>query len=409
VEASVTVDPAELYRGFWERYGSRPRLFSAPGRVNLIGEHTDYNDGWVLPIAIRARTWVAAAARADFVVRAYSRQLSDEYQFSLEQPSGRCRGRWVDYVEGMARVLVARGVLLTGADLLIDSDVPLGAGLSSSAALELSVGQALLSLADQNWPPVDLARAGQAAEHEFAGVACGPMDQLISALARDGHALLIDCRSRQCTHVRLPEMDARFVVCDTRVRHQLAASGYNWRREECRQAVRYLRASGSEIDSLRDLRIEDLERALKLLPSPLDKRARHVVQENARACAGVKAMRRSHVQGLGRLMTGSHSSLRDDFEVSCAELDFVVETALGLNGVLGARMTGGGFGGSAILLVQNEAVKRACATLHESFAQRFGTQPELYVTDAGDGMRIEPGAAEEQNPGFSPDVVVADS
>ncbi len=383
------IDAAELSRAFVERYGSSPRLFSAPGRVNLIGEHTDYNDGWVLPIAIRARTWVAAAARADLVVRAYSQQQSEEHVFSLDQPAERDRGRWVDYVEGTVRVIAARGVQLPGADLLIDTDVPLGAGLSSSAALELSVGLAVLSLAGQNWTPHELALAGQSAEHEFVGVECGPMDQLVGALGREGNALLVDCRSRECTQVPLPALGAKFVVCDTRVRHQHAASGYNWRREECRQAVRHLRERGFAIEALRDLGVEELERALKLLPPPLDRRVRHVVQENARARAGVDAMKRSHVRGLGRLMTGSHMSLRDDFEVSCAELDFVVEAALAMRGVLGARMTGGGFGGSAVLLVQDDAIDAVCAGLRVAFMQKFGIEPELYVTEAGDGMRSE--------------------
>jgi galactokinase len=358
--------------------------------VNLIGEHTDYNDGWVLPIAIRERTWVAAAARPDLVVRAYSQQFEQEHQFSLQDPPPVCRGKWSDYVEGMARVLVARGVSTVGADLLIDSDVPLGAGLSSSAALELAVGQAFLSLANRDFTPDELARAGQSAEHEFAGVACGPMDQLVCALALEGHALLIDCRSKQCTPVALPAATTKLVVCDTRVRHELCASGYNWRREECREAVRHLRAMGFPIESLRDLKVEDLERALKLLPAPLDRRTRHVVQENARTCAGVDAMKRSHWQGFGRLMTGSHLSLRDDFEVSCAELDFVVETALEVRGVLGARMTGGGFGGSAILLVNDSAVDAACESVRGSFVKTFGIEPILYVTEPGAGMRAEP-------------------
>ncbi len=390
------IDATALSRAFTDRYAAAPRLFSAPGRLNLIGEHTDYNDGWVLPIAIRARTWTAAAARSDFVVRAYSRQFGEEHSFSLQSPAPACRGKWFDYVEGMARVLKASGVRLTGADLMIDSNVPLGAGLSSSAALELAVGQALLALAGQAFTPLDLALAGQRAEHEYAGVACGLMDQLVGALALEGHALLIDCRNNECTQVALPDMPAKFVVCDTQVRHQLASSGYNWRREECREAVRHLRAMGFAIESLSDLRVEDLDRALKLLPAPLDRRTKHVVQENGRTRAGVDAMKRSHLQGLGRLMTGSHVSLRDDFEVSCAELDLVVETAGKLKGVLGARMTGGGFGGSAVLLVQDQAIEMVCEGIRASFAKKFELEPEFYVTQAGPGMRSEPLPGETQ-------------
>jgi len=205
-------------QAFTERYGATPRVFSAPGRVNLIGEHTDYNDGWVLPIAIKERTRVAAAARPDRVIRAYSQSLKKERSFSLDDPAER-RGKWLDYVEGVARTLIARGIPVGGADLMIASEVPPGAGLSSSAALELAVGQALLSLASQSLPARELALVGQAAEHDYVGVRCGIMDQLVGALGRAGHALLIDCRSLEVTQVLIPDFSAKIVVFDTHVRH----------------------------------------------------------------------------------------------------------------------------------------------------------------------------------------------
>jgi galactokinase len=377
-----------LAQAFSERYSASPRVFSAPGRVNLIGEHTDYNDGLVLPIAIRERTRVAAASRPDRIIRAYSQSLKKERSFSLDEPWQR-RGKWLDYVEGMARSLVARGVPVGGADLMIGSDVPPGAGLSSSAALELSVGQALLSLASHTMPPRDLALAGQAAEHDYVGVNCGLMDQLVSALGRAGHALLIDCRSLEITEVKIPDLSAKIVVFDTRVRHAHAASGYNRRREECREALATLNEAGFALSSLRDLTVERLDAAERHLPDPLGRRVRHVVRENGRTAAAVDALRRSHLAGLGRLMNGSHASLRDDYAVSSPELDHLVDVAQRQEGVLGARMTGGGFGGSVIVLVRTPNVEPVITALRTSFRARFKSDSDVIITDAGDGMRAE--------------------
>jgi len=375
-------------QAFTERYGNTPRVFSAPGRVNLIGEHTDYNDGWVLPIAIKERTRVAAAVRSDRVIRAYSQTLKKERTFSLDDPWKR-RGKWLDYVEGVARTLVARGIAVGGADLMIASDVPPGAGLSSSAALELAVGQALVALASANVPPRDLALVGQAAEHDYVGVSCGIMDQLVGALGRAGHALLIDCRSLEVTPVLIPDFAAKIMVFDTHVRHAHAASGYNRRREECQEALALLKKAGVAVESLRDVSVEKLDEALKLLPEPLNRRVRHVVRENARTSAAVDALRRSHLPNLGRLMNGSHASLRDDYAVSSPELDFVVDALQRESGVLGARMTGGGFGGSVVALVKNEAVAEVSTQLRSSFRARYRVDPTVIVTEAGDGMRAE--------------------
>jgi galactokinase len=372
---------------FQSRFGKPSRVFSSPGRVNLIGEHTDYNQGFVLPIAIRQRTLVAAAPRDDRTIVCYSENVGDPMSFSLDDPAHPPSESWLDYVEGMARVLAARGVPVGGAELLIASEVPPGAGLSSSAALELSVGLALLSLANVTLTPQELALAGQAAEHEFVGVKCGIMDQLVCALGRAGHALLIDCRTLETTQVPIPAFEARIVVCDTRVRHRHAASGYNQRRAECTQALDQLRDSGMKLESLSDLGVRDLREVEKRLGRPLVGRVRHVVSENARTLGAVDALRHGHLPGLGRMITGSHLSLRDDYEVSCAELDFVVEVALREKAVLGARMTGGGFGGTCILLVKAPEVARIQETLAKQYRDRFGVEPHIYLTEAADGMR----------------------
>ena len=378
-----------LAQAFKERYKRAPELFfSAPGRVNLIGEHTDYNQGLALPMALKERTRVAAATRDDRIVRVYSAALKKERSFSLDDAFTR-RGKWLDYVEGVARALLSRGVPVRGADLYVSSDVPPGAGLSSSAALELAVGLAFTSLVNHPLSPRELALVGQAAENEYVGANTGNMDQLVCALARAGHALLIDCRTLDVSEVKLPRAPVAFLVFDTHVRHALASSGYNRRREECQEALGLLQRGGWEITSLSDVSVTRLEEAQRLLPDPLDRRVRHVVRENARTRAAVDALGGEHLAAFGRLMSGSHASLRDDFEVSCVELDHLVDHALRERGVLGARMTGGGFGGSALLLVQDGAVDAVTEELQGAFRRKFGSEVAMHRAEAGDGVRIE--------------------
>lgn len=389
VSTPPAMTTSALQAMFQARFGKSSRVFSAPGRVNLIGEHTDYNQGFVLPIAIRQRTLVAAAPRDDRTIVCFSENVGDLKSFSLDDPAHPPSESWLDYVEGMARTLAARGVPVGGAELLIASEVPPGAGLSSSAALELSVGLSLLFLANATLTLQELALAGQAAEHDFVGVKCGIMDQLVCALGRAGHALLIDCKTLETTQVPIPAFEARILVCDTRVRHRHAASGYNQRRAECAQALDQLRDSGMKLESLSDLGVRDLREVEKRLGPPLVGRVRHVVSENARTLGAVDALRHGHLPGLGRMITGSHLSLRDDYAVSCAELDFVVEAALRERAVLGARMTGGGFGGAAILLVRAPEVERIQETLAQKYRDRFGLKPHIYLTEAADGIRAD--------------------
>ena len=346
-----------LAASFRYRFGAEPRLFSAPGRVNLIGEHTDYNDGFVLPIAIDSRTYVAAAPREDRRFRAYSAEMGEAIEFDLDGPGAPRRGVWGDYVEGTARSLDKRIMPVSGADLWIESTIPPGAGLSSSAALEVAVGYALLRLKEPTEPDRrKLALAAQAAEHEYVGTLCGIMDQFIVALAQRDHALLIDCRSLEARPVALRLGSLRIVICDTTVRHQLAASEYNQRRAECLKGVTALSRLDPSIRSLRDVSEELLSRGAELLQRETYRRCLHVVRETARTLEAASALEAGDFSAVGALMTASHASLRDDYEVSCRELDVVVETALAVPGVYGARMTGGGFGGSAIALVEESAI-----------------------------------------------------
>ena len=381
------IEREPLRHAFRELYGAEPRLFRAPGRVNLIGEHTDYNDGFVLPMAIESETVVAAAPRADPRVRARSLNTEEEVAFDLDHPGPVRRGSWIDYVEGVAQALIRRGIPLRGVDLLISSNVPAGAGLSSSAALEISTGLALATLAGAEIDPVMLALAGQEAEHTYVGANVGIMDQFVVALGRAGHALLIDCRTLAATPVPLDTAGAAIVICDSNIKHELASSEYNRRRAECEEGVALLRQFLPGIRALRDVSVADFERHAAALPEVIRRRCLHVVTENARTLAAAAALERGDLAGMGRLMGESHRSLRDDYEVSCAELDLLVEIAGQVGGCLGARMTGGGFGGSTVNLVRRDALAEFQAAILREYPRVTNISPFVYVSEAGEGAK----------------------
>ncbi len=386
------IEPEQLSRLFKAHYGGEPRLFRAPGRVNLIGEHTDYNDGFVLPMAIDRSTAVAGAARDDRVVRVYSLNLTEKFEFNLDLPGMARRGIWPDYVEGVARTLEAGGARLRGADLLISSNLPVGAGLSSSAALEISSGFALLSLAGAAIDRTALALAGQEAEHEYVGAKAGIMDQLTAALARRRSAMLIDCRTLAITYLPAHTSSAAVVVCDSRIRHDLTASEYNTRRAECEQGVEMLRQFLPEIRALRDVSADDFRKYEDRLPEPIRSRCRHVITENARTLAAAQALLADDIEEMGGLMVESHFSLRDDYEVSCPELDTLVSAALHTDRAFGARMTGGGFGGSTVNLVrpdaldEPDAVDEFCRAVSREYERVTGIIPDVYSIEAGHGV-----------------------
>ncbi len=367
-----------LRDAFAELSARPPRFFRAPGRVNLIGEHVDYSEGFVLPLAIDRATVAAAAPREDRTVRVRSLATGETAEFSLDQPDPRPRGSWLDYAQGVALAL-ARRVPLRGADVALRTTVPIGAGLSSSAAFELAVGLALLSAAGAELEPRELAHAAQEAENAFVGLRSGIMDQLASALGVRDHALLIDCRSEDVTPVPLPSQ-AALVVADSGVKHELAGSAYNERRAESEEAARRLGAR-----TLRDVSIAEFARRGALLPEPLRRRARHVVGENARVLATVSALRNGDLTDVGRLMNDSHDALRDDYEVSAPELDLLVEAARRVDGVYGARMTGGGFGGSIVALVRRDASAVLTRALESAYAARYGRKPSVTQVNAADG------------------------
>lgn len=375
-----------LIDDFRGRYRKTPRVFSAPGRVNLIGEHTDYNEGFVLPIAIDRRTYVAAAANDSETVRVHSIDLNETSTFSLQEPLSSLETKWLGYIAGVAFELKKEGFTVPGADLVISSDVPIGAGLSSSAALEVSVAAAFLALSKQNLDKKALALAAQNAEHNYVGTRCGIMDQLTVSAAQKSHALLIDCRSLETDQIELNLPQTTLVICNTNVKHELATSAYNQRRSECEQAVRLLREYLPAIQALRDVSVDDLKQHSKELPELIFRRARHIVTENARTLAAASALKAGDVETFGRLMAASHQSLRDDYEVSSPELDLMVELAGNCPGVLGSRMTGGGFGGCTVNLVRPDEVKSFSAFITDEYQARTGIHPDIYPVSTDDGV-----------------------
>jgi galactokinase len=384
----VRVD--ELRAQFSRRFGTESRVFSAPGRVNLIGEHTDYNDGFVLPMAIGRRTYVAGAPRRDRRIVAHSLSTGASVEVDLDRPGVPRQGNLGDFVEGTARALVARNVAVAGANLLIDTEVPMGAGLSASAALELSIGLALSTLSGQGGVSrVTLALAGQAAEHEYVGTRCGIMDQYIAALGEEAHALLIDCRSLEQRLIPMALHGASVLVCDTRVKHDLASSEYNLRRADCERAVAILSQSMPGVRALRDVTPADLARHEHLLPEVVRRRARHVVTENERTLVAASALEAGELERAGAAMNASHVSLRDDYEVSAVELDAAVDAALAVPGVFGARMTGGGFGGCAVMLVRDDAISAVSHAVSAKLRAAFSRDPEIFSSRAHAGAREE--------------------
>jgi galactokinase len=358
---------SEIVNKFHTRYPASvaPRVWRAPGRVNLIGEHTDYNLGLVLPMAIDMACWIAASPSGDHWLRVYSEQLGAGSQWRVEDiPTASPIGDWTDRVVGIAWELLRRGIEIHGANVLIDSEVPVGGGLSSSAALGISLA---LALGGPSKSPLETAQLARAAEMDFVGVPCGIMDQFISAGGQEGSAILLDCRSFAWRTVKLPP-DVAIVTANSMVRHELGDSAYRTRVEECAEAARRLRLS-----SLRDAK------SLEALDGVLLKRARHVVTENARVERFVEAVESGDHAQMGSIVNESHISLRDDYEVSCAELDFLVETAEGIEGVFGARMIGGGFGGSTVNLVRPGAVESFKAILAKEYRKYRGLTPEIHV------------------------------
>ena len=377
-------DVTFLRRSFVQRFGQSPCLYQAPGRVNLIGEHTDYNDGFVMPAAIGFCTRIAVAARPDRKVIVHSRDYAETCELDLDDLPDSRSGRWSDYVAGVATMLSAAGHRLSGANLLLEGDVPQGAGLSSSASLEVAVGYALLAVSKESIDRDELAQLCQKAENEFVGARCGIMDQFVACHGKSGCALLLDCRSLESRPLRLPT-DVRIVICNTMVKHSVASGEYNKRRAECEQGVTILSRLRLGVRALRDVTSADLAACAQELPTVILRRCRHVISENTRVLEAAAALDCNDLEVFGTLMKDSHKSLRDDFEVSCPELDLMVELSQPLEGVVGARMTGGGFGGCTVNLIRAEHVESFKQKVREAYQRSTGRTPDIYDCTAADG------------------------
>jgi galactokinase len=379
------IEIPHLLNAFQKKFNRRPRLFRAPGRVNLIGEHTDYNDGFVLPIAIDQQTVVAISPRLDAKLRVWSLSLNEEIELALDDlGTGRSK-TWSDYIAGTASALKSAGVDLCGADIAIQSDIALGGGLSSSAALEMSMAKALVAVSNGSLDNLSLALAGQTAEHVHVGINSGIMDQFASINGSAGHALLLDCRSLNAERIPLNLQGCGIVVCNSNVKHTLASSEYNHRRQACENGVARLRSVLPGIQALRDVSIEDLEKHQSLLPDDVFSCCRHVVAENARTLKAAELLKSGNIEAMGKLMSQSHQSLRDDYKVSCKELDILVKSAESQPGVLGSRLTGGGFGGCTVNLVQRDCIDAFKQNVAREYQSAAGLIPEIFVVTASDG------------------------
>jgi galactokinase len=345
--------------------------------VNLIGEHTDYSGGFVMPVAIQLSTEVRLVPRTDRRLVVHSASLNETVGFDLEQPL-RPRRDWSDYVAGVVWVLLDQGCRIGGAELTITSTLPRAAGLSSSAALEVATACALLAQTGCRVDRLTIATWCQRAENEFVGARCGIMDQYVACFGQPGHAILIDCRTLESRAIPIPP-DTAIVVLNTMVKHSIAAGDYNARRADCENATATLRRRLPQVESLRDVTLDDLRSHAADLSPTLLKRARHVVTENARALQAADALRLEDLALAGRLMAESHASLRDDFEVSCAELDLLVDLAATEPGVIGTRMTGGGFGGCTVSLVEKSGAERFVTSMQQRYEAATGTRPDGWI------------------------------
>ena len=383
---------------------------SAPGRVNLIGEHTDYNEGYVFPVAIDKYLNIAARTRPDRRVRLHAADVNDSYEFSLETPPSLQQDApaWSHYLIGVASLLQTSSKKVSGIDAVITGDVPIGAGLSSSAALSVSAALTFLTASLPTETPEraprttgenqELAALCQRVEHEFVGVKCGIMDQTISLLGRENQALFLDCRSLEHEHVPLNSATHAIAICNTKVKRELAVSEYNKRRAECEKGVALLKKWLPRISSLRDVTLTDFRKHEEELPVLTQKRCRYVIEENTRVLNAVAVLKARHPQGVegteeplrqfGRLMNASHNGLRDDYEVSCPELDVLTDIARSITGVIGSRMTGAGFGGCTVNIVHKDVLETFRTLVTREYRKYTGIEPEIYLCHVSDGADV---------------------
>ncbi len=374
----------KLVNEFQRQFNNSPKyLIKAPGRVNLIGEHTDYNNGFVLPIAIERYIWMALTPRKDSMVKIYSMNFKHTKTFDLNILQHNAKG-WIEYAKGIAKHMQDQFGNLCGFDAVLRGNIPRGAGLSSSAAIELAIARAFATTTDISWDPVAMAQLAQQAENQWVGVNCGIMDQMVIAAAKADHALLIDCESLELTQIPMPK-DISIVIMDTNTRRGLVDSKYNERRQQCEQAAKIL-----QVNSLREVTSDMWQESQKSLSGDCLKRARHVITENQRVLDAVNALQKDDMTRLGELMNASHESLREDFEVSTNNLDIIINAARSAAGCFGARMTGAGFGGCAVAVVKSMYADDFAVQVAEQYQYETKLEPRLYITNAVDGITVAP-------------------
>lgn len=369
---------------FEEIFDASPLIIRSPGRINLIGEHTDYNEGFVLPAAINKEIYLAIAKNGRGDCRVYSSDYQEMITFSLQDISPAPSG-WINYITGVVAQLIRAGYSLKGFDCVFGGNIPIGAGLSSSAALENGICFGLCELFDLGVDRMSMLKYSQKAEHEYAGVACGIMDQFASMMGKADHAIRLDCRSLDFSYFRLNLDNYRFILCDTQVKHSLVDTEYNVRRMECEVGVKSIKKYNEQVISLRDVSFEMLEKVKHEIPSKVYSRCLYVLQENNRLLKGCQLLEAGDLEGFGKLMYGSHEGLSQQYEVSCPELNFLVDFTSDRAEVLGARMMGGGFGGCTLNLVlkdQNETFK---SEITAAYQEKFGHPPTIYEVSIVDG------------------------
>jgi len=363
--------------------------FSAPGRVNLIGEHTDYNEGFVLPMAIEREIIMLGQLRNDRLVQVFDLAYKAETKFSLDNLFPSKKDTWANYLMGVVDEIQKTGYILQGANIIFISNIPQKAGLSSSAALEIVTALTMAELNLLKIEPVKMARLCQQAENNFVGVACGIMDQYVSCLGQKNYAIFIDCRTNNYELIPFRDSNYQIVICDSKIRRDLINSEYNKRREECKKATEFFtHRFGHKVQALRDVTIEEFKQYQEQLPETIARRARHVILENDRVQASKKAIEAGDYITFGQLMIESHQSLKVDYEVSCEELDLLVDLALKQEGVLGARMTGAGFGGCTVNLLKREKVNIFKKTIQKEYKRITGIIPDIYITIPADGAKV---------------------
>ncbi|MCX2584080.1 galactokinase [Pedobacter sp. MR22-3] len=381
------MDIERLKNAFKEIYQTEPILVKSPGRINIIGEHTDYNGGFVMPAAINKAIYVAVSKRDDEEIHLYSESYQASYTSSVSAIK-KSDLSWANYVLGVADQLVNRGYKIGGFNLYLDGNVPLGAGLSSSAALECATAFALDHMNELGISQMDLALISQKAEHVFAGVNCGIMDQFASVFGKQNHAVLLDCRSMEYEYIPLALEGHKLVLLNTNVKHSLSDSAYNQRRAQCEQGVAWISAHHPEVSSLRDADLKMLDTFVKPNDAEVYQKCKYVVEEIGRIQKAAEALKQGNLVALGKLMLETHEGLSQEYEVSCKELDFLVNYVKDLDHVLGARMMGGGFGGCTINIVKNEEIDALISEVSALYEKEFGLSLDAYVVETADGSTL---------------------